>query len=125
VWLLGPVRAEKGVRYGCAGGTRSRRAVRRSGGLLGDLLVQLDRVQYEANVKSAESRIKRLRTSIEVCRADLAKSKDDREQNMRLGTRGGVSRTDLILYQPRRWRIVTTRMNEDSRPHGLAFFSPI
>jgi len=65
----------------------------------GDLLVQLDRVQYEADVKSAESRVKRLRASIEVCKADLAKSKDDYEQNQRLSTRGGVSRTDLIMYQ--------------------------
>jgi HlyD family secretion protein len=65
----------------------------------GDLLVQLDRVQYEADVKSAESRVKRLRASIDVCRAELAKSKDDFEQNQRLGTRGGVSRTDLIMFQ--------------------------
>jgi HlyD family secretion protein len=65
----------------------------------GDLLVQLDRVQYAADVKSAESRVKRLRASVEVCKADLAKSKDDYEQNQRLGVRGGVSRTDLITYQ--------------------------
>ncbi len=65
----------------------------------GDLLVQLDRIQYEADVRSAESRVKRLEASIDVCKADLSKSRDDLEQNRRLIGGGGVSRTDIVMFQ--------------------------
>ncbi len=65
----------------------------------GDLLFQLDRVQYDADVRSAEARVKRLESSIEVCKADLSKSRDDLEQNRRLYGAGGVSRTDLLMFQ--------------------------
>jgi HlyD family secretion protein len=65
----------------------------------GDLLFQLDRVQFDADVRSAEARVKRLEASIEVCKADLAKSRDDLEQNRRVFGTGGVSRTDLLMYQ--------------------------
>jgi HlyD family secretion protein len=74
----------------------------------GDLLFQLDRVQYDADVKSAEARVKRLEASIEVCKADLAKSRDDLDQNRRLFGGGGVSRTDLLMFQ-------TTVMKDDAK----------
>jgi HlyD family secretion protein len=65
----------------------------------GDLIVQLDRVQYDADVKSAEARVKRLKSSVEVAKAALARSKEDMETNQFLGARGGVSRTDLLMFR--------------------------
>jgi HlyD family secretion protein len=74
----------------------------------GELLVQLDRVQYDADVRSAESRVKRLRSAVEVAKAALAKSKDDLEMNQGLIGRGGISRTDLLMMR-------TTRDQDEGR----------
>lgn len=63
------------------------------------LLVQLDRVQFEAEVRSAEARVKRLRSSIEVTEADLAKTQRDLERNRKLFGSQAVSTTDVVDLQ--------------------------
>jgi HlyD family secretion protein len=62
----------------------------------GRLLVQLDRAQYQADVRSAESRVERLKSSIAVAEADLIKSRRDLERNERLSMGGAVSRAELV-----------------------------
>jgi HlyD family secretion protein len=61
----------------------------------GDVVVQLDRVQYEADVRSAESRIQRLLSSIGLSETDLAKSRRDMDRNRRLVYERAVSRSDF------------------------------
>jgi HlyD family secretion protein len=60
----------------------------------GDLVVQLDRVQFEADVRSAESRIQRLLSSIGLSETDLVKSRRDLDRNRRLVNERAVSRSD-------------------------------
>lgn len=64
-----------------------------------DLLVQLDRVQYQADVRSAEARIVRLKSSIALTEADLEKSKRDAERNRRLFSDRAVSQSDMADVQ--------------------------
>jgi HlyD family secretion protein len=60
----------------------------------GDLVVQLDKVQYEADVHSAESRIQRLLSSIGLSETDLAKSRRDLDRHRRLVSERAVSRSE-------------------------------
>jgi HlyD family secretion protein len=60
------------------------------------LLVQLDRVQYEADVHSAESRVERLKASIALSDAELLKSRRDMERNRRLFGEHAGSQADMI-----------------------------
>jgi HlyD family secretion protein len=66
-----------------------------------DLLVQIDRAQYEADVRSAESRVERLRASIRMTEEDLVKSRRDLDRNRRMAT--AIAQSELVdsqtLYQ--------------------------
>jgi HlyD family secretion protein len=77
----------------------------------GDLLVQLDRIQYEADVHSGESRVERLKASIELTERDLIKSCRDYERNQRMGQ--AVARMDLLdsrtLYQKDQARLAMSK----------------
>jgi HlyD family secretion protein len=64
-----------------------------------DLLVQLDRVQYDADVKSAGSRVERLKASIELADADLIKSRRDLERTQRLYSGRAMSQVELVDLQ--------------------------
>jgi HlyD family secretion protein len=50
----------------------------------GDLLAQLDSVDFEAQVRSVEARLQRLRANIELTKADIGKSQRDLERNRKL-----------------------------------------
>src|SRR5262249_54021897 len=63
------------------------------------LLVQLDLAQYQADVRSAEARIERLKSSIELAEADLGKSKRDADRNRRLFGDRAVSQVDMVDMQ--------------------------
>lgn len=54
----------------------------------GELVVQLDRVQYEAEVRSAESRVERLKSSIQLSETELTKAKRDADRLRRLFVAG-------------------------------------
>jgi HlyD family secretion protein len=60
------------------------------------LLVQLDRVQSEADGHSAESRVERLKASIALSEAELLKSRRDMERNRRLFGEHAGSQADMI-----------------------------
>jgi HlyD family secretion protein len=79
----------------------------------GDLLVQLNRDQYESEVRSAESRVRRLEESIKLTEADEAKSLRDFERNRRLAGRGAVSQAEMIdnqtLHQKDKARLAMAR----------------
>jgi HlyD family secretion protein len=62
-----------------------------------DLLVQIDQAPYLADVRSAESRVRRLRASIEVTDADLVKSQRDFERNRKL--EGAIAQTEVVDSQ--------------------------
>lgn len=61
----------------------------------GELLVQLDSIDYQAQVHSAEAAIKRLESSILVMEADLAKSLRDLEKSQRLFQAKAISSTEV------------------------------
>jgi HlyD family secretion protein len=62
-----------------------------------DLLVQIDRAQYEADVRSAESRVHRLKSSIDLTEQDLVKSRRDLDRNRKMET--AISRSELVDSQ--------------------------
>lgn len=64
-----------------------------------DLLVQLDQVHYQAEVRSASARVNRLQSSINVIEADLAKSKRDLERNRRLLNDRAIGQIDVVDVQ--------------------------
>jgi HlyD family secretion protein len=67
----------------------------------GELLVQIDRAQYDADVRSAESRVGRLRHSIDMTEQDLIKSRRDLDRNRRMAS--AIARSELVdsetMYQ--------------------------
>jgi HlyD family secretion protein len=63
----------------------------------GDLLVQIDRAQYDADVRSAESRVQRLRASIHMTEEDLGKSRRDLDRNRKMES--AISKTELVDSQ--------------------------
>jgi HlyD family secretion protein len=63
----------------------------------GQLLVQIDRAQYEADVRSAQSRVRRLRASIDMTEQDLVKSRRDLARNRQIET--AISRLELVDSQ--------------------------
>src|SRR5262249_39819734 len=65
----------------------------------GQLVVQLDQVQYQADVRSCESRVQRLKASIVTIDADLAKSCRDLERSQRLLGGRAASQTEVIDNQ--------------------------
>jgi HlyD family secretion protein len=62
-----------------------------------ELLVQIDRAQYEAAFRSAESRVQRLRSSIDMTEQDLVKSRRDFDRNRRLHS--AISQLELVDSQ--------------------------
>lgn len=60
------------------------------------LVVEMDRVQYEAEVRSAQSRIERLEASIRLSEAELTKSRRDVERFRKLVAGRAVGEVDLI-----------------------------
>lgn len=62
----------------------------------GDKIVQLDPLQYGAEVRSAEAKARRLRASIESAESDLAKSQRDLERSQRLYASHAVSLAELV-----------------------------
>jgi HlyD family secretion protein len=65
----------------------------------GQLVVQLDQVQYQADVRSCESRVQRLKASIQNTDVDLAKSHRDLERSQRLLSGRAASSTEVIDNQ--------------------------
>lgn len=65
----------------------------------GQVVVQLDRAQFEADVRSGESRMGRLRRSIELAEAELEKTKRDFERVQRQYTRGAASQSEYADLQ--------------------------
>jgi HlyD family secretion protein len=78
-----------------------------------DLVVQLDRVEYDSEVHSAESRVNRLKASIKFTEADLEKSRRDFDRNRRLAMSGAASQIDMIdnqtLYQKDQARLAMAK----------------
>jgi HlyD family secretion protein len=65
----------------------------------GKMLVQLDKVQYQAEVDSAEAHIHRLEASIKNMEADVCKAERDMERNRQLFTNRAVSQADFLDNQ--------------------------
>jgi HlyD family secretion protein len=63
------------------------------------LVVQLDLIQYKAEVRSAEAKVNRLRASIQSAESDLAKSDRDFERSRRLFNNQAISRTELVDFE--------------------------
>lgn len=61
----------------------------------GDLLVQIDAADFEADVRSAAARVERLKASSEVAEHDLAKSKRDLERTRQLFETRATSSSEL------------------------------
>ena len=59
------------------------------------VVVKLDKEQYEADVRSAEAKVGRLESSIATCEADLEKSKRDVERARRLYATRSISDADM------------------------------
>jgi HlyD family secretion protein len=76
-----------------------------------DLLVQIDQAPYLADVRSAESRVGRLRASIEVTEADLIKSRRDFERNRKL--EGAIAQAEVVdsqtMYRKDQGRLAMSR----------------
>jgi HlyD family secretion protein len=62
----------------------------------GDLLVQIDPVQYEADLKAALARIIRLKAAIRVAESDIGKSRNDVERARKLFRSKAVSAAELL-----------------------------
>jgi HlyD family secretion protein len=60
-----------------------------------DLLAKLDAVDFEAEVRTAEARVQRLKAAIELAKLDLGKSKRDFELNRRLLESKAVGQTEV------------------------------
>jgi HlyD family secretion protein len=60
-----------------------------------DLLVQLDTENFKADVRSAEARVQRLTSSIELTEADVKKSRRDLDRGMRLYSGRAVSQSEF------------------------------
>lgn len=60
-----------------------------------DLLARLDSVDFEAEVRTAEARVERLRAAIKLAKLDLEKSKRDWELNRRLLESKAVGQTEV------------------------------
>lgn len=65
----------------------------------GIAVVELDPMQYRAEVRSAEAKVKRLRASIESTESDLAKSARDVDRSKRLFSNHAVSQTELVDFE--------------------------
>jgi HlyD family secretion protein len=88
------------------------------------LLVQLDLALFEADVRSGEARVQRLKESITMGEADLEKARRDFERNQRLFSRQAVDQVTFddsaTIYKKEKARLNMTRHELVEAESGLS-----